>query len=97
MPSSAVIVIDLANDFVFAGGTIADAGGAEYQSRAQALVPRLARLLEAILSRTATDRQMSDFWEYVRESKRRLRAMEAAVASGARGDNEQVITATPPV
>ena len=47
MPSSAIIVIDLANDFVFAGGTIADAGGAEYQSRAQALVPRLARLLHA--------------------------------------------------
>lgn len=47
MPSSAILVIDLANDFVFPGGTIADAGGPEYQARAQALVPRLARLLEA--------------------------------------------------
>jgi nicotinamidase-related amidase len=44
---SAVIVIDLANDFVFAGGVIADAGGAEYQQRAQAIVPGLARLLDA--------------------------------------------------
>jgi nicotinamidase-related amidase len=44
---SAVLVIDMANDFVFAGGTIADAGGAEYQARAQALVPRLRRLLDA--------------------------------------------------
>jgi nicotinamidase-related amidase len=50
MPSSAVIVIDLANDFVLPGGTIADAGGADYQARAQALVPRLARLLEAARS-----------------------------------------------
>lgn len=47
MPSSAIIVIDLANDFVLPGGTIADAGGADYQARAQALVPRLARLLDA--------------------------------------------------
>ena len=47
MPSSAIVVIDLASDFVLPGGTIADAGGAEYQTRAQALVPRLARLLAA--------------------------------------------------
>jgi nicotinamidase-related amidase len=44
---SAVVVIDLANDFVFAGGVIADAGGAEYQKKAQAIVPGLARLLDA--------------------------------------------------
>ena len=44
---SAVVVIDLANDFVYPGGVIADAGGAEYQKRAQAILPRLARLLEA--------------------------------------------------
>ena len=44
---SAVIVIDLANDFVFPGGVIADAGGAEYQQKAQAIVPGLARLLDA--------------------------------------------------
>lgn len=47
MPQSALLVIDLANDFIFPGGTIADAGGPEYQARAQALVPRLARLIEA--------------------------------------------------
>jgi len=44
---SAVVVVDLANDFVYAGGVIADAGGPEYQKRAQAIVPGLARLLDA--------------------------------------------------
>ncbi len=44
---SAVLVIDLANDFVYAGGVIADAGGAEYQSRAQSIIPTLQRLLDA--------------------------------------------------
>jgi nicotinamidase-related amidase len=44
---SAVLVIDMANDFIHAGGTIADAGGPDYQARAQAIVPGLARLLEA--------------------------------------------------
>jgi nicotinamidase-related amidase len=44
---SAIVVIDLANDFVHAGGTIADAGGPAYQARAQAIVPTLKRLVEA--------------------------------------------------
>lgn len=44
---SAVVVVDLANDFVYPGGVIADAGGADYQRRAQAILPALARLLEA--------------------------------------------------
>lgn len=44
---SAVLVIDMANDFVFPTGVIADAGGAEYQQRAQAIIPRLSRLLES--------------------------------------------------
>lgn len=44
---SALVVIDLANDFVFAGGVIADAGGAEYQRRAQAILPALERLIAA--------------------------------------------------
>lgn len=44
---SAVVVIDLANDFVYAGGVIADAGGEEYRQRAQALLPGLQRLLAA--------------------------------------------------
>jgi nicotinamidase-related amidase len=48
--SAAVVVIDMANDFVYPGGTIADAGGAEYQQRAQAIIPRLARLLAAARS-----------------------------------------------
>jgi nicotinamidase-related amidase len=43
---SAVLVIDLANDFVFAPGTIATAGGAEYQQRAQSIIPVLRRLLD---------------------------------------------------
>ena len=45
--SSAVLVIDMANDFVYPGGTIADAGGPDYQRRAQAIIPPLARLLAA--------------------------------------------------
>jgi len=44
---SAVVVIDMANDFVYPGGVIADAGGPDYQRRAQALIPGLARLLAA--------------------------------------------------
>jgi nicotinamidase-related amidase len=45
--TSAVIVIDLANDFVYPGGTIADAGGPDYQTLAQAIIPGLSRLLDA--------------------------------------------------
>ncbi len=45
--TSALLVIDMARDFVHEGGTIADSGGPEYRDRAQALVPRLARLLDA--------------------------------------------------
>jgi nicotinamidase-related amidase len=44
---SAVIVIDMANDFVYQGGVIADAGGADYRRRAEAVIPALARLLRA--------------------------------------------------
>jgi len=43
----AVVVIDLANDFVYPGGVIADAGGAAYQARAQTIIPPLKRLLAA--------------------------------------------------
>jgi nicotinamidase-related amidase len=43
---SALIVIDLANDFVFPGGVIADAGGPEYQARAQSIIPPLRRLID---------------------------------------------------
>jgi nicotinamidase-related amidase len=43
---SALVVIDLANDFVYAGGVIADAGGPAYQRRAQAILPTLQRLIE---------------------------------------------------
>ncbi len=44
---SALVLVDLANDFVYPGGTIADAGGAEYQARAQAILPNLERLVHA--------------------------------------------------
>jgi len=44
---SAVLVIDMANDFVYPGGTIADAGGPDYQARAQRIIPALTRLLAA--------------------------------------------------
>lgn len=43
----ALLIIDLANDFVYPGGVIADAGGTAYQQRAQQIVPRLARLAAA--------------------------------------------------
>lgn len=46
-PNSAVVVIDLANDFVYPGGVIADAGGPAYQAKAQAVIPPLKRLLAA--------------------------------------------------
>lgn len=63
--SSAILVIDMANDFIFPGGTIADAGGEEYQGRARALLPRMQRLLEAaraagILVVYATDAHTPD-------------------------------------
>jgi nicotinamidase-related amidase len=44
---SALLLIDLANEFVYPGGVIADAGGPEYQARAQAILPTLARLVDA--------------------------------------------------
>jgi nicotinamidase-related amidase len=44
---SAVVVIDMANDFVYPGGVIADSGGPDYQARAQRLIKPLERLLAA--------------------------------------------------
>jgi len=44
---TAVVVIDMANDFVYPGGVIADAGGPDYQERAQRIIPPLGRLLAA--------------------------------------------------
>ncbi|QDC08122.1 cysteine hydrolase [Oceanicola sp. D3] len=44
---SAVILVDMARDFVEEGGFIADAGGADYRARAAAIVPRLKAVVEA--------------------------------------------------
>ena len=44
---SALVIIDVANDFVYPGGFIADAGGPAYQANAQAMIPTLAKLVEA--------------------------------------------------
>src|SRR5262245_48719249 len=44
---TAVVVIDLAKDFVLPGGVIADSGGADYQARAAAIIPGLVKLLDA--------------------------------------------------
>ena len=44
---SAVVVIDMANDFVFPSGVIADAGGPDYQRLAQAIIPTLRHVLHA--------------------------------------------------
>jgi nicotinamidase-related amidase len=45
--TSALLLIDMANDFVYPGGVIANAGGPDYQTRAQAIIPPLMKLLEA--------------------------------------------------
>jgi nicotinamidase-related amidase len=47
LDQTALVVIDLANDFVYPGGVIADAGGSAYQARAQAIIPTLKRLVAA--------------------------------------------------
>ena len=44
---SAILVIDLVNDFVLPGGVIAEAGGTDYQVRAQGMMPTLERLLDS--------------------------------------------------
>lgn len=46
-PKSALVIVDLANDFVYPGGVIADAGGPAYQRRAQAIIPKLQQLVAA--------------------------------------------------
>lgn len=44
---SAIILVDMARDFIEEGGFIADAGGADYRARARAIVPPLQRLVRA--------------------------------------------------
>ena len=44
---SAILVIDLVNDFVLPGGVIAEAGGTDYQVRTQGMMPTLERLLDS--------------------------------------------------
>ena len=43
----AVIVVDMARDFIEPGGFIANAGGEEYQANAKKIIKPLSRLLEA--------------------------------------------------
>jgi len=43
----AIVLIDMARDFVEEGGFIAGAGGPEYREKARAIIPPLARLLAA--------------------------------------------------
>lgn len=43
----AIIVIDMARDFIEPGGFIADAGGKQYQEKAKSIVQPLSRLLES--------------------------------------------------
>ena len=42
---TAVVVVDVSNDFVYEGGVIAGAGGPDYMARAQKTLDPLARLL----------------------------------------------------
>ena len=51
---SAVIVVDMARDFIEPGGFIANAGGAEYQAKAKAIIEPLKRLLDAAREAGAT-------------------------------------------
>ncbi len=44
---SAVVVVDMARDFIEPGGFIANAGGADYQVKAKAIIEPLNRLLDA--------------------------------------------------
>ena len=50
----AVIVVDMARDFIEPGGFIANAGGSEYQAKAKAIIGPLKRLLDAARSADAT-------------------------------------------
>jgi nicotinamidase-related amidase len=43
----AVIVVDMARDFIEPGGFIANAGGEEYQAKAKAIIKPLSKLLDA--------------------------------------------------
>ena len=43
----AIIVVDMARDFVEEGGFIANAGGPEYREKARAIIPPLATMLDA--------------------------------------------------
>lgn len=51
---TAVIVVDVSNDFVYEGGVIAGAGGPDYTVRAQKTLAPLARLLDAARKSGAT-------------------------------------------
>lgn len=52
--NSAIILVDMARDFIEPGGFIADAGGKDYQARAQQIVAPLKRLIEAARKNGAT-------------------------------------------
>ncbi|MEP3275609.1 MAG: isochorismatase family cysteine hydrolase [Stappiaceae bacterium] len=43
----AIVLVDMARDFVEEGGFIANAGGPEYREKARAIIPPLARALDA--------------------------------------------------
>ena len=51
---SAIIVVDMARDFIEPGGFIANAGGSEYQAKAKAIIGPLKRLLDAARKAGAT-------------------------------------------
>lgn len=52
--TSAVVLVDMAREFIEPGGFIADTGGPEYQARAKAIVPPLQRLVKAARKAGAT-------------------------------------------
>ena len=50
----AVVVIDMANDFVYPGGVLAEAGGPEYQEKAKGVIEPIRRLIDAARESGAT-------------------------------------------
>ena len=51
---SAIVVVDMARDFVEEGGFIANAGGPEYREKAKAIIPLLAGVLDTARKAGAT-------------------------------------------
>lgn len=80
---SAVVLVDMAREFVEPGHFIADAGGADYQARARAIIPPLKRLVEGARAAGAlvvysTDEHTPDDLEMRKWPPHSMKGTEAA-------------------